>query len=156
MKNETIQYLIEKTALGIQLTALSDQGICALWLGDTAQELEQLLPKNFPHATFIKAKALDIQKQPFDLRGTPFQMKVWQALLKTKSGETLTYAELAERIGNPRAVRAVATACGSNQIALLIPCHRIIRKDGKPSGYRWGLHRKEALLGQEQIVLHNP
>lgn len=156
MKNESIQYQIEKTALGIQLTALSNQGICALWLGDTAHELEQLLPENFPHATFIKAKTLDIQKQPFDLRGTPFQKKVWQALLKTQSGETLTYAELAERIGKPRAVRAVATACGSNQIALLIPCHRIIRKDGKPSGYRWGLHRKEALLGQEKIISFNP
>lgn len=150
MKTETIHYQTTKTPLGIQLTGVSKKGICALWLGDSAEELEALLAENFPHATFIKDKALDIQKLPFDLRGTPFQQKVWNALLKTKPGETLTYSELAERIGAPRAVRAVASACGSNQIALLIPCHRIIRKDGKPSGYRWGIEKKEKILLQEK------
>lgn len=151
MKNETIHYQTEQTPFGIQLTALSKKGICALWLGDSVKDLEALLPENFPESTFVQSKDLSTQNLPFDLRGTPFQQKVWNALLKTKSGETITYAELALRIGKPKAVRAVASACGSNQIAILIPCHRIIRKDGKPSGYRWGIEKKEKILMQEKI-----
>lgn len=146
MNHPIIHYDTTSSPYGIQLTAVSQNGICALWLGDSAAELEALLPKNFPEATFIKTSPLCTENLPLDFRGTPFQQKVWQALLMTKPGETLTYAELAERIEAPKAVRAVASACASNQIALLIPCHRILRKDGKPSGYRWGLQRKEMIL----------
>jgi AraC family transcriptional regulator of adaptative response/methylated-DNA-[protein]-cysteine methyltransferase len=155
MKNETIHYQTSLSPYGIQLTAVSGKGICALWLGDSAEELEALLPDNFPGAAFVKVQSLSTQNLPLDFRGTPFQQKVWNALLKTKKGETLAYAELAQRIGAPKAVRAVASACGSNQIALLIPCHRIIRKDGKPSGYRWGIQRKGKILEQEMIVSCN-
>lgn len=155
MKNETIHYETLSSPLGFQLTAMSSKGICALWLGDSAAELEALLPKNFPEATFVKTSPLCTKNHPLDFRGTPFQQKVWQALLMTKPGETLTYAELAERIEAPKAVRAVASACAANQIALLVPCHRILRKDGNNSGYRWGLQRKAKILLQEINVSDN-
>jgi AraC family transcriptional regulator of adaptative response/methylated-DNA-[protein]-cysteine methyltransferase len=92
------------------------------------------------------AKALDL---PLDLRGTAFQRRVWQALLDIPAGKTASYAEVAERIGSPKAVRAVAQACAANAVALAVPCHRVIGNDGRLSGYRWGVERKQALLERE-------
>jgi O-6-methylguanine DNA methyltransferase len=98
--------------------------------------------------TFIKtpAKGLDL---PLDIRGTPFQRRVWAALLSVRVGYKITYAALASRIGEPRAIRAVANACASNAIALAIPCHRVIRSDGALAGYRWGVERKRSMVKKE-------
>jgi AraC family transcriptional regulator of adaptative response/methylated-DNA-[protein]-cysteine methyltransferase len=97
---------------------------------------------------FIEAPALGMNL-PLDVRGTAFQERVWQALRKIPPGTTISYADLAERIGSPKAVRAVAQACGANRIAVAIPCHRVVRRDGDISGYRWGVERKRELLKRE-------
>ena len=95
------------------------------------------------------AQGLDL---PLDMRGTAFQQRVWQALRRIPSGSTASYAEIAQRIGQPKAVRAVAQACAANAIAVAIPCHRVVRTDGAFSGYRWGVERKRALLEREKAA----
>jgi AraC family transcriptional regulator of adaptative response/methylated-DNA-[protein]-cysteine methyltransferase len=100
---------------------------------------------------YLDAPAQNIDL-PLDIRGTAFQRRVWTALRRLRAGTTTTYTALARRIGQPRAVRAVARACATNTIALAIPCHRVIRTDGNLSGYRWGLHRKRALLDRERAA----
>ncbi len=100
---------------------------------------------------FVEAPRIGLDL-PLDIRGTAFQQRVWQALRDIPSGETASYAEIAERIGAPTATRAVATACAANRIAVAIPCHRVVRSDGSLSGYRWGVERKRALLDQEAAV----
>ncbi|WP_266168258.1 methylated-DNA--[protein]-cysteine S-methyltransferase [Dyella subtropica] len=162
---ESIRYTIAPNALGQLLVAQSETGICAILLGDDAALLTKELQQRFPQATLqMEPKGLQAQVAKvahaitthshgqdltFDLRGTPFQRKVWEALRAIPAGTTASYTEIARRIGAPRAVRAVAQACASNALAVLIPCHRVVRSDGGLSGYRWGVERKRALLAQE-------
>jgi AraC family transcriptional regulator of adaptative response/methylated-DNA-[protein]-cysteine methyltransferase len=164
-KNEKIRFAVGECSLGAILVASSARGVCAILLGDDADALARELQERFPHASLIggdKAfEALVAQvvgfvetprsewKLPVELRGTAFQKRVWQALRKIPAGKTVTYSELAERIGAPKAVRAVAGACAANVLAVAIPCHRVVRKTGDLSGYRWGVDRKHALLLRE-------
>lgn len=169
MKTQTtICYTIQPCALGQVLIAQSDKGLCALFLADTKAELNKELKASFPQDNLVmdEASLKSITKkvlaymnkpsrsfdQPLDMRGTPFQKKVWQALLKIPYGKTLSYTDLAKQLGRPKAVRAVANACGANAIAIIIPCHRVLKKDGSVSGYRSGVQRKIQLLQNEKIL----
>ena len=153
-------------SLGNALIAISPAGIAAILLGDEAATLQKDLRGRFPKTPFIAAGAgqsdliaaatLHIEDPangpdlPLDIRGTAFQKRVWQELQKIPPGTTSDYAMIAKAIGKPNATRAVARACASNAHAVVIPCHRVIRKDGGISGYRWGIARKRALLKREQ------
>jgi AraC family transcriptional regulator of adaptative response/methylated-DNA-[protein]-cysteine methyltransferase len=163
-----IQYSIGACALGTVLVAWSDQGICAVLLGDAAEELCRDLQTRFPgHALkasedgerYVLQMAAYIESPtgafdvPLDLRGTAFQQNVWGALREIPAGATETYAGLAHRIGRPNAVRAVAQACAANPLAVIVPCHRVLRSDGGLSGYRWGVERKRWLLEREQQLI---
>ena len=160
-----IQYTVVPCALGQLLVATTERGVCAVKLGDNAGELERILFEEFSAATIVRDDQapgdwvqaildfiagsephLDL---PLDVRATAFQKQVWQALQKIPYGETRTYSDIARSIGQPSAVRAVATACGANPAALVVPCHRIVRSDGGLGGYRWGIERKRELLAQE-------
>jgi AraC family transcriptional regulator of adaptative response/methylated-DNA-[protein]-cysteine methyltransferase len=160
-----IRFAIGECSLGAILVAQSDRGICAILLGDDADALARELQDRFPNAElagddaqfarivarvigFIEAPRTGLDL-PLDIRGTAFQERVWQALRKIPVGATASYAEIAQRIGAPNAVRAVAGACAANSIAVAIPCHRVIKRDGAVSGYRWGVARKTALLARE-------
>ncbi len=164
-KGETIRYAIIETWLGQTLIAATPRGICRLQFGDDASEMISRLESDFVNATISPAddafRALvdqavqslgtpDALNLPLDIRGTAFQVKVWHALRQIPFGSTVSYGELAERVGQPTASRAVASACGSNDIAVLIPCHRVIGKDGTLTGYRWGVERKRQLLAAER------
>lgn len=160
-----ISFALDTCSLGTILVAQSEKGICAILLGDDPQLLHADLQRRFPTAELILGdtifqktvkQVIRIIEQPkvklelpLDIRGTVFQQQVWQALQKIPSGETRSYTEIAEVIGSPNAVRAVAGACAANAIAILIPCHRVVRSDGNLSGYRWGVERKQKLLQQE-------
>jgi AraC family transcriptional regulator of adaptative response/methylated-DNA-[protein]-cysteine methyltransferase len=162
---EEIRFAVGQCALGAILVAQSSRGICAILMGEDPQALVQDLQERFPNADltggdaqFEQTVALVVGlvqapgtglSLPLDLQGTAFQKRVWQALSKVPAGQTITYAELARRIGAPSAVRAVGSACGANALAVAIPCHRALRSDGGLSGYRWGLERKRALLDLE-------
>ncbi|MEH1849302.1 MAG: bifunctional DNA-binding transcriptional regulator/O6-methylguanine-DNA methyltransferase Ada [Nostoc sp.] len=164
-KTISIVYAIAPCPLGYLLVATTEKGICAVKLGDEADKLKHTLIKEFhqaqimrddqTHKEWIQAildliaggKAhLDL---PLDVRGTAFQKQVWQALQKIPYGETRTYTDIAHDIVKPQAVRAVGNACGANPIALIVPCHRVLRSDGSVGGYRWGIERKQKLLIQE-------
>ncbi len=165
-KDTLIRFALAQCSLGALLVAGSDKGLCAIWLGDDAERLLLQLQEAFPAAELIGADAefeqwvaqvVGMVEQPavgislpLDIRGTAFQQRVWQALLQIPVGQTLSYSEVAQRIGSPKAVRAVASACAANMLAVAIPCHRVVRNDGSLSGYRWGLERKARLLQQEQ------
>lgn len=160
-----IQFACGPSPLGLVLVARSDKGVCAILMGDDAGELAQELARRFPKARRIAADAalagllaevaalLGAPHRPFDLpldlQGTLFQQQVWHALRGIPAGETVSYAELARRVGRPDAVRAVASACGANPVAVVVPCHRVLRGDGSISGYRWGVERKRRLLAAE-------
>lgn len=161
-----IRFAVARCRLGALLVAATDQGICAIGMDDDPQALVQDLQQRFSRAQligadsdfeqwvarivgFIEAPGIGLDL-PLDLRGTAFQHRVWQALRQIPVGETISYAELARRIGMPRAVRAVARACASNPAALAVPCHRVVRTDGGVSGYRWGVERKRLLLERER------
>ncbi len=160
-----IRFAVAQSKLGAILVAESDRGICAISLGDDASALVRELQDRFPKAHLcgddadfdarvaqVVALAEDPHRGldlPLDIRGTAFQQRVWQALRAIPAGETLSYAALAQRIGSPKAVRAVAGACAANTLAIAVPCHRIVRNDGALSGYRWGVARKRALLEAE-------
>lgn len=162
--DEDIRYGIGATDLGALLVAMSARGLCAIALGDKPAALERDLRARFPAARLVADKAfarllakvakfvaqpsrgLDL---PLDVRGTAFQQRVWQALQAIPPGRTASYAEIAKRVGAPKAVRAVGSACGANAIAVAIPCHRAVRSDGALSNYRWGVARKRALLERE-------
>ena len=163
--NEEIRFAVGETALGAILVASSWKGVAAILLGDDPDELVRNLQDRFPKAHLIGADreyealvarvvgfvempeiGLDL---PLDVRGTAFQQRVWQALQEIPVGETVSYAEIARRIGSPKSVRAVAGACAANALAVAIPCHRVVRNDGSLAGYAWGVERKRALLGRE-------
>jgi AraC family transcriptional regulator of adaptative response/methylated-DNA-[protein]-cysteine methyltransferase len=160
-----IRFAIGQCALGAILVAASARGVCAILLGDDPHALARDLQDRFPRADlvggdadfervvakvvgFVEAPRLGLDL-PLDIRGTAFQQRVWQALLAIPPGSTVTYTDLAQRIGAPRAVRAVAGACAANLLAVAIPCHRVVRIGGDLSGYRWGVERKRALLDRE-------
>ena len=163
-----IRFAFGKSPLGLVLVARKSWGICAVLLGDDSDALLRNVQVRFPGSALVEGGAdldafaseitsfiespahrLDV---PLDLGGTDFQRLVWQALREIPAGETATYAEIAHRIGRPRAVRAVAQACAANPLAILVPCHRVVRSDGSLSGYRWGIERKRALLDREATV----
>lgn len=164
-QNVTIEFVMTKTSLGWLLIAASKEGICCIEIGDTKKELQDSVRKRFPAAKIIKgsetlnnwigvvADYIDVPSRGIDLplhvQGTAFQRKVWRALQKIPIGQTASYKEVADSIGQPKAVRAVAQACGANALALAIPCHRVVRTDGSLGGYRWGTDRKTALLQRE-------
>lgn len=161
-----IRFAVGECSLGTILIAQSKRGICCISLGDDAEVMVRALQDQFPAAVlvgcdasfekqvaqvvgFIEAPQLGLDL-PLDIRGTAFQQRVWAALIKIPPGQTLSYRELAERIGVPNAARAVAKACAANTLAVAIPCHRVVRHDGHLSGYRWGVERKRALLERER------
>jgi AraC family transcriptional regulator of adaptative response/methylated-DNA-[protein]-cysteine methyltransferase len=162
---ESIRFAVGECSLGSILVAATGKGICAIALGNDPDILLHDLQDRFPKAQlvggdrdfeklvarivgFVEAPALGLDL-PLDVRGTAFQHRVWQTLREIPAGSTVSYAQVAERIGAPKATRAVARACASNAIAVAIPCHRVIRNDGGLSGYRWGVERKRALLDRE-------
>jgi AraC family transcriptional regulator of adaptative response/methylated-DNA-[protein]-cysteine methyltransferase len=164
-KGETIRFTVVSTWLGWALIAATERGVCMTGLGDDRMVLESDLRRRFPAATLVPAdgtltgwaervvryitrpaEQLDL---PLDIRGTAFQAQVWRALQKIPPGQTTTYTEIAAALGRPRAVRAVAQACAGNKLAVLIPCHRVVRTDGELAGYRWGVERKRALIARE-------
>jgi AraC family transcriptional regulator of adaptative response/methylated-DNA-[protein]-cysteine methyltransferase len=163
--NEEIKFAVGQTSLGAILVASSKKGVAAILLGDDPDKLVRALQDRFPRAHlvggdqeyealvarvvgFVEAPwtALDL---PLDVRGTAFQHRVWRALQQIPVGATVSYAEIARRIGAPKSVRAVAGACAANNLAVAIPCHRVIRNDGSLSGYAWGVERKQLLLDRE-------
>lgn len=160
-----IRFAVGQCSLGAILVAQSQRGICAILLGDDPDRLVRDLQDRFPRAQliggdaqfeqlvaqvvgFIEAPSIGLNL-PLDVRGTAFQERVWQALREIPAGETVSYTQLAQRIGAPQAVRAVAQACGANPLAVAIPCHRVVRRDGDLAGYRWGVERKRELLRRE-------
>jgi AraC family transcriptional regulator, regulatory protein of adaptative response / methylated-DNA-[protein]-cysteine methyltransferase len=161
----SIRFAVGECSLGSILVAATGKGICAILLGDDPGALVRDLQDRFPEAQmiggdeqfeqwvartvgFVEAPALGLDL-PLDVRGTAFQQRVWQALREIPAGSTASYTTLAERIGAPKAARAVAQACAANALAVAIPCHRVVRSDGTLSGYRWGVERKRALLDRE-------
>jgi AraC family transcriptional regulator of adaptative response/methylated-DNA-[protein]-cysteine methyltransferase len=163
--NAEMRFAVGQCSLGAILVAASDKGITAIFLGDNPEALVHDLENRFPKALLIGgdrafedlvAKVIGFVEAPrtpcnlpLDVRGTAFQHRVWQALREIPAGTTASYTQIAERIGVPKAVRAVAAACAANKIALAIPCHRVVRNDGALSGYRWGVERKRELLARE-------
>jgi AraC family transcriptional regulator of adaptative response/methylated-DNA-[protein]-cysteine methyltransferase len=164
-RGEAIHFAVGECSLGSILVAASDTGVCAISLGDDPNQLGRDLQDRFPQAQliggdqnferiiakvvgFVEAPKVGLDL-PLDVRGTVFQRRVWKALRAIPAGSTASYAEIADRIGSPTAVRAVAGACAANAIAVAIPCHRVLRADGSLSGYRWGVERKRALLERE-------
>jgi AraC family transcriptional regulator of adaptative response/methylated-DNA-[protein]-cysteine methyltransferase len=165
-QNAEIRFAVGECSLGSILAAQSQRGICAILLGDDPDALVRELQDRFPRACliggdaafeqlvaqvvgFVEAPALGLNL-PLDVRGTAFQERVWQALREIPPGSTASYADIAARIGAPKAVRAVAGACAANVLAVAIPCHRVLRSDGSISGYRWGVERKRTLLQRER------
>ena len=164
-RGQRIRFAVGQCTLGAILVAESTRGLCAIALGDEPEALVRQLQDQFPHAQLVGGDAVFEQhvaqvigfveqpgiglNLPLDVRGTAFQQRVWQALRQVPAGRTVSYAEIAQRIGQPRAMRAVAQACAANTLAVAIPCHRVVRSDGALSGYRWGVERKAALLGRE-------
>lgn len=160
-----MRFAVGQCSLGAVLAAASERGLCALLLGDDPDALVRELQDRFPRAQLLGTDAAFEQWMaqvigfvdapgstlalPLDVQGTIFQQRVWTALQAIPPGQTASYAQIAERIGAPRAVRAVAQACAANALAVAIPCHRVVRTDGALSGYRWGVERKRALLDKE-------
>ena len=169
--DERIRWQVQPSWLGRVLVAWSTQGVCAILMADDDEAALAELQARFPgarltvepsaHPWVSAALALidaPMRHQahqmsfPLDVGGTPFQQSVWTALRQIPPGQTVSYSELAQRLGQPRAVRAVAGACAANVLAVAIPCHRVVRRDGSLSGYRWGLSRKQDLLAREASV----
>ena len=169
-RGETLSWACRDTVLGPLLMAATDRGVCFAQFGADCESLQAQLRAEYPQAElrayqgqstqqldhWIDALNAYIQNRrprpeiPLDLQGTAFQIKVWEFLLSLEEGDVISYSELAQRIEQPRAVRAAASACGANRIAVLVPCHRILRGDGGLGGYRWGLARKRTLLDSER------
>lgn len=169
-EGETLSWACRETVLGPLLMAATDRGVCFAQFGDDCASLQQQLQHEFPkaelqHYSETSAVQLDqwidaldayIQNRqprpdvPLDLQGTAFQIKVWEFLLSLEDGDVISYTELAQGIDKPRAARAAASACAANRVAVLVPCHRILRGDGGLGGYRWGIARKRSLLDAER------
>lgn len=167
---EQIHHACRMTAYGLLMMAATLRGVCFAQFGESREELIERLGREFPNAVLLPSSAQEsaaladwivaldahLGKRgprpdlPLDLRGTALQIRVWQALLSVPEGEVVSYGEIAAAITKPRAVRAVASACGANRVAVLVPCHRVLRGDGQLGGYRWGLERKRALLDVER------
>jgi AraC family transcriptional regulator of adaptative response/methylated-DNA-[protein]-cysteine methyltransferase len=163
--SHAIHFAIGECTLGSILVAKSERGICSVLIGDDPLLLVSDLQQQFPQADLIGkqsgyddlvAKVVDLIEKPgmgldlaLDIRGTAFQQRVWKALQQIPLGSTASYQDIGKLIGMPKAVRAVAQACGANSLAVAIPCHRVIRNDGSLSGYRFGVERKRALLERE-------
>lgn len=164
-KGAHIGYTIVDSPLGKLLVAATERGICFISLGDTAAELRAALDREFPEAEIEADEAvlpewvdavigylggeLPHLELPLDVRATAFQRRVWAELIRIPRGVTRSYSEIAEALGEPQARRAVARACATNPVPVIIPCHRVVRADGGLGGYRWGLGRKQALLETE-------
>jgi AraC family transcriptional regulator of adaptative response/methylated-DNA-[protein]-cysteine methyltransferase len=166
-EQETIRFAVGECSLGAILVAATAKGICAILLADDADLLMHDLHARFPAAQligadqqfeqwvatvigFVEAPNIGLAL-PLDIRGTAFQQRVWQALRNIPFGKTVSYSDIAAKIGSPKSVRAVASACAANAIAVAIPCHRVVRINGDLSGYRWGIERKRELLEREQL-----
>jgi AraC family transcriptional regulator of adaptative response/methylated-DNA-[protein]-cysteine methyltransferase len=169
---EVIHHAVRRTALGPLMMAATGRGVCFVQFGESAVALLDQLRAEFPRADLQPAgdaatapldawmTALDDHLSsaaprpdlPLDLRGTAFQVRVWRFLLSVKPGDVVSYSEVAEGVGAPRAVRAAASACAANRLAVLVPCHRVLRADGGLGGYRWGVERKRALLDAERAA----
>jgi AraC family transcriptional regulator of adaptative response/methylated-DNA-[protein]-cysteine methyltransferase len=166
--NEEIRFAVGQSSLGAILVAVGAKGVCAIMMGEDPNALLQELQDRFSNAKLVGADAefeslvarvvgmIETPKVgahlPLDVRGTAFQRRVWKALSTIPAGSTVSYAKVAKQIGAPKAVRAVAQACGANPLAVAIPCHRVVRTDGGLSGYRWGVERKRALLMREGAI----
>jgi AraC family transcriptional regulator of adaptative response/methylated-DNA-[protein]-cysteine methyltransferase len=164
--NAQLGYSIAKSKLGEVLVAATERGVSAVYLGDSEPKLVQELRDEYPRAeisaadhSFEKWVSEIVQRVegkpprvelPLDVQATAFQRRVWQELQRIPSGTTKTYSEVAQAIGDPKAVRAVARACATNPVSIVVPCHRVVRQDGNLAGYRWGISRKERLLEQER------
>jgi AraC family transcriptional regulator of adaptative response/methylated-DNA-[protein]-cysteine methyltransferase len=162
----TIQYAMVASPLGRVLVAATPRGLCAVRFGESASELERELREEFSAAEvrrddaalqpYVQPLLASLRGEdttidlPLDIRATAFQKRVWEALRTIPAGETRSYTDVARTIGNPKAVRAVARACASNPVAVVVPCHRVVSKSGESSGYRWGVERKKKLLEQER------
>jgi AraC family transcriptional regulator, regulatory protein of adaptative response / methylated-DNA-[protein]-cysteine methyltransferase len=162
-----IHFAVGECSLGSVLVAQSAKGVCAILLGDNPDALVRDLQNRFPRATLVGgdaafeqtvARVIDLVERPgqgldlpLDVRGTAFQQRVWAALRQIPVGSTASYAEIASRIGAPNGARAVADACGANPLAVVIPCHRVVKTDGSLSGYKWGVQRKRSLLAREGV-----
>jgi AraC family transcriptional regulator, regulatory protein of adaptative response / methylated-DNA-[protein]-cysteine methyltransferase len=165
-KGMKLEYTIAKSPMGKVLVAATEKGVSAVYLGGAEQKLIGELREEYPHAEIAPAKESyqrwvgEIVRQiegkpsslelPLDVQGTAFQRRVWQELQKIPRGTTRTYTQVAQALGQPKAVRAVASACARNPVSIVVPCHRVIRGDGNLAGYRWGLSRKEQLLSAER------
>lgn len=163
-----VRFTSVPTSIGTLLVAVTDRGVCAVSLGDSASKLERELRDELPNATIsrvdhpalahavmtivdqIEGRGTHSAELPVDLLATAFQLRVWQELRRVPYGETRSYGEIAAAIGQPKAVRAVASACARNRVAIVVPCHRVVRNDGASGGYRWGAARKRALLKRER------
>jgi AraC family transcriptional regulator of adaptative response/methylated-DNA-[protein]-cysteine methyltransferase len=167
-RGEAIQYSVRPCSLGLVLVASTERGVCAILLGDSADQLLADLAARFPNAVLSDlvsgfadwvdkvVRLVDDPAEPgglglpLDIRGTVFQRRVWESLRAIPSGITATYSEIAQRLGNPRAARAVAASCAANPLAVAVPCHRVVGRNGSLAGYRWGVERKRRLLEKEQ------
>jgi AraC family transcriptional regulator of adaptative response/methylated-DNA-[protein]-cysteine methyltransferase len=164
----TIRFAIGECSLGSILVASSDKGVCAILMGNDPDALARDLQDRFPKANlvgadseyeklvakvvgFIEAPKIGLDL-PLDVRGTAFQRRVWKELQRIPAGKTASYSQVADRIGFPKSARAVAQACSANALAVAIPCHRVLRRDGDISGYGWGVDRKRALLLREGVA----
>jgi len=163
-----MEYTMANCALGKVLVAATDRGVSAIYLGDEENALISELKSEYPKADIAQAHdgRRDWVKEiveriagkapraevPTDLQATAFQRRVWQELQRIPQGKTRTYSQVARAIGQPKAIRAVARACATNPVSIVVPCHRVIREDGNLAGYRWGLSRKEKLLQHEQAA----
>jgi AraC family transcriptional regulator, regulatory protein of adaptative response / methylated-DNA-[protein]-cysteine methyltransferase len=166
-----IDYVTLSSSLGVLLVGATERGVCSVTIGDTQRDVEDALANEYPAAerrrlgvaegdlhAWVQAVVAVVEGDragndvPIDVQASTFQWKVWRELQKIPLGQTRSYSEIAAAIGAPRAVRAVASACANNRVALLIPCHRVIRQSGDLGGYRWGLDRKKRLLEKERAA----
>ena len=166
---ERVDFAMGRCSLGQILIAASEKGILAVLIGDAPEELQAELQTRFPGTMLARGSARaesqlasvigfidrgeSASQLSLDVRGSPFQQRVWQALQEIPSGTVLTYTDLARRVGMPGATRAVASACAANPLAVVIPCHRVVGKNGRLAGYRWGLERKRTLLAREAAAM---
>jgi len=162
-EDSSLQFTVEDCHLGKVLIAKSKDGVCSILLGNDPGDLAEELGRIFPSERIEKSEMKGISRKvlrlienprlkpdvPLDIRGTRFQKRVWSSVQNIPAGQTASYSQIARDIGAPKSARAVANACSSNVLAVAIPCHRAVRSDGKPSGYRWGIRLKRTLLRQE-------